>query len=428
MSIEESDIEAIHDELLQRLDLRRTNIDRMGDDELRRLAQRHLRDVLERRMPGRSEDCHALEQVLLREVVGLGPIEDLLDDESISEVMVNGPGRIFVESSGQLRPLERRFSSQRSLAGTIDRLLQRTGRRVDESSPMVDARLPDGSRINVIIPPLAIDGAALTIRRFSRGCLTLTDLQQRRALSAPMAHFLAIAVQSRRNIVVSGGTGTGKTTLLNCLSTLIPQGERIVTIEDSAELQLKHPNLVRLEARPANLEGRGQVSIRDLVRNALRMRPDRIVVGECRGAETLDMLQAMNTGHDGSLTTAHANSPRDLLSRLEVMALMAGMDLPLAAIREQIASAVHLIVQLERTAKGERRIVQISEVTGTESGRIQMHELFRFDPRARDSQGGVGMYRACGNVPQFYEALCAADDPGALDRGLFDVRPVGQVA
>jgi pilus assembly protein CpaF len=420
VSLAERELEAIHDELLQRLDLRRTDIDRMADAEVRRLAQRHLREVLERRMPGRTDECRALEQVLLQEVVGLGPLEDLLEDDSISEIMVNGAEAIFVESGGRLRALERRFSSRRSLAGTIERLLQRTGRRVDESSPMVDARLPDGSRVNVIIPPLAIDGAAVTIRRFSRGCLTLEDLQRRRALSPQMVRFLAIAVLARRNIVVSGGTGTGKTTLLNCLSTLIPAGERIVTIEDSAELQLDHANLVRLEARPPNLEGRGQVTIRDLVRNALRMRPDRIVVGECRGAETLDMLQAMNTGHDGSLTTAHANSPRDLLSRLEVMALMAGMDLPLAAIREQIASAVHLIVQLARASSGQRRVVQICEVTGAEAGRIQIQDLFRFDPGADDPDGGEGQFRASGNVPEFYEGL----QFGGVrpDRSLFDVR------
>jgi pilus assembly protein CpaF len=417
----EQELEAIHDELLQRLDLRRTDIDRMADAELRWLAQRHLREILERRMPGRVEECRVLERILLQEVVGLGPLEDLLEDEAISEIMVNGPGSIFVETEGRLRLLERRFTSPRSLAGTIERLLQRTGRRIDESSPMVDARLGDGSRVNVIIPPLAIDGAAITIRRFSRSCLTLEDLQRRGALSAAMARFFAVAVLARRNIVVSGGTGTGKTTLLNCLSTLIPPGERIVTIEDSAELQLGHAHLVRLEARPPNLEGRGQVSIRDLVRNALRMRPDRIVVGECRGAEALDMLQAMNTGHDGSLTTAHANSPRDLLSRLEVMALMAGMDLPLAAIREQIASAVHLIVQLGRASSGQRRVVQVCEVTGTEAGRIQIQELFRFDPGATGTQAGEGVFRASGNVPEFYESLLARG--ASPDCSLFDARP-----
>jgi pilus assembly protein CpaF len=425
VNLGEKDIDSIHDELLQRLDLRRTDIDGMADAELRWLAQRHLREILERRMPGSVEECRVLERILLSEVVGLGPLEDLLEDEAISEIMVNGPGSIFVETSGRLRLLETRFTSQRTLAGTIERLLQSTGRRVDESSPMVDARLSDGSRVNVIIPPLAIDGAAITIRRFSRGCLTLEDLQRRGALSAPMARFFAVAVLARRNIVVSGGTGTGKTTLLNCLSTLIPPGERIVTIEDSAELQLRHAHLVRLEARPPNLEGRGQVSIRDLVRNALRMRPDRIVVGECRGAEALDMLQAMNTGHDGSLTTAHANSPRDLLSRLEVMALMAGMDLPLAAIREQIASAVHLIVQLGRASSGQRRVVQICEVTGTESGRIQIQELFRYVPGATGREGAEGAFRASGNVPEFYEALlsggaspdCSLFDAPAIPRG-----------
>lgn len=401
MRLADDTLEAIHQELIQRLDLRRTDIDHMPDAQLRQLARHHLRELLPQWLPADATQADALEQQLLREVVGLGPLEELLADDAVSEIMVNGPADVFIESHGRLHRLDVRFSSARSLAGVVERLLQGTGRRVDESSPMVDARLPDGSRLNVIIPPLALGGTTLTIRKFGRGLLRLEDLLAAGALSLQMARYLALAIRERRNIVVSGGTGSGKTTLLNCLSSLIPAGERVVTIEDSAELALRHENLVRLEARPANAEGRGLVSIRDLVRNALRMRPDRIVVGECRGGEALDMLQAMNTGHDGSLTTAHANSPRDLLSRLEVMVLMAGMDLPLAAVREQIAGAVHVIVQLARAADGTRRVVQVTEVTGTESGRIQTQDLFRHQRLA----GGRCGFVPCGNVPVFTERL-----------------------
>jgi pilus assembly protein CpaF len=393
------ELRAMHAELLHRLDLRRTDVNGMSDEDLWRLAQRHLRDILDQRRGDTPAERAALEKTLLQEVVGLGVLDDLLHDESISEIMVNGPGAVFVERSGKLMRTNQHFSSTGALQGVIERLLQNTGRRVDESSPMVDARLGDGSRVNVIIPPLALCGPSITIRKFGKHRPDMAGLVANGTLSIEMAQFLRTAVLARRNIVVSGGTGTGKTTLLNCLSALIPVGERIVTIEDSAELQLQHPNLVSLECRPTNVEGRGQVSIRDLVRNALRMRPDRIVVGECRGGETLDMLQAMNTGHDGSLTTAHANSPRDLLSRLEVMTLMAGMELPLVAVREQIASAVNLIVQQARFPDGSRRIVAIAEVTGTESGRIQMQDLFRYE---RHLPGG---FRNCGNEPVFFEAL-----------------------
>ncbi len=409
MMLGEETLEAIHQELIQRLDLRRTDIDRMPDGELRALAQRHLREVLGKWLPVDAPQSRELEQQLLREVVGLGLIEDLLADEQITEIMINGPDEVFVERRGRLMRHGERFRSSRSLAGVIERLLQGTGRRVDESSPMVDARLPDGSRVNVIVPPLALQGATITIRKFGTRLMGMQDLLAAGALSAQMMEYLACAIRQRRNIVVSGGTGSGKTTLLNCLSALIPPGERVVTIEDSAELKLRHENLVRLEARPSNAEGRGLVTIRDLVRNALRMRPDRIVVGECRGGEALDMLQAMNTGHDGSLTTAHANSPRDLLSRLEVMVLMAGMDLPLPAVREQIAGAVHVVVQLARAADGARRIVQIAEITGTEAGRIQMQELFR--------HGNDG-FVAAGNLPLFVDQL-APDERSRLV-ALFD--------
>jgi pilus assembly protein CpaF len=407
------DLEDVHGELLRRLDLRRTDVSRMSDEDLWRLAQQHLRDLLEGRV--RAGDRAALERRLLQEVVGFGVLEDLLRDDSVSEIMVNGPDAIFVERGGQLMRTGLRFSGVRALNGAIERLLARSGRRVDESSPMADARMADGSRINVVVPPLSLCGPALTIRKFSRHRPEMSFLLRNGALSQEMADFLGVAVHCRQNIVVSGGTGTGKTTLLNCLSALIPAGERIVTIEDSAELQLAHENLVCLEARPSNVEGRGLVSIRDLVRNALRMRPDRIVVGECRGGETLDMLQAMNTGHDGSLTTAHANSPRDLLSRLEVMTLMAGMDLPLLAVREQIASAVNLIVQQARFPCGTRRITAITEVTGTESGRIQMQDLFRFR-RTPGVAGDSGTFQTCGNEPVFFESLAAADRPEPLNR------------
>jgi pilus assembly protein CpaF len=410
-----ADTRAVHEELLRRLDLRRTDIHRMSDAELWQLAQRHVRDILDQRQALDPAQRALVERSLLQEVVGLGALEDLLADDSITEIMVNGPSDIFVERSGRLQRAALQFSSAAALGGVIERLLQKTGRRVDESSPMVDARLPDGSRVNIIVPPLTLCGAVVTIRKFGRQRLQMADLIQRDALSADMAEFLGIAIRSRRNIVVSGGTGTGKTTLLNCLSEMIPADERVVTIEDSAELQLQHQNLVALEARPRNVEGKGLVSIRDLVRNALRMRPDRIVVGECRGGETLDMLQAMNTGHDGSLTTAHANSPRDLLSRLEVMTLMAGMDLPLAAIREQTASAINLIVQQARFACGARRIVVIAEVTGIESGRIQMQDLFRFERTGRDATGrSLGYYRTCGNEPLFYETLAPFARPAPI--------------
>jgi pilus assembly protein CpaF len=413
--LEGNDLRVVHAELLHRLDLRRTDVNGMSDEALWGLAQRHLRDILDQRVGGNLAERAALERSLLQEVVGLGVLEDLLQDDSISEIMVNGPHAIFVERMGQLTRTALQFSSSTALQGVIERLLQKTGRRVDESSPMVDARLVDGSRVNVVVPPLSLCGPAVTIRKFGKRRPDMDSLIANGTLSTQMAEFLRLAVLARRNIVVSGGTGTGKTTLLNCLSALIPPGERIVTIEDSAELSLQHQNLVSLECRPGNVEGRGQVGIRDLVRNALRMRPDRIVVGECRGGETLDMLQAMNTGHDGSLTTAHANSPRDLLSRLEVMTLMAGMDLPLAAVREQIASAINLIVQQARFSCGARRIVVIAEVTGTESGRVQMQDLFRFD---RVNAGGpdksTGGFRACGNEPVFFETLAPGMRPAPI--------------
>jgi pilus assembly protein CpaF len=401
----EGEAHGLHEELIQRLDLRRTDIRRMSDAQLWQLAQHHLREILDQRGGAGGAGRTRLEKAVLQEVVGLGALDDLLADDAISEIMINGPDDIFVERAGRLSRASVTFTGARALGGVIERLLQKTGRHVDESSPMVDARLPDGSRVNVIIPPVALNGMTVTIRKFGRHRMGMSELLEAGTLSGDGA-ILKLAVRARRNIVVSGGTGTGKTTLFNCLSELIAPEERIVTIEDSAELKLRHDNLVTLEARPRNTEGRGLVSIRDLVRNALRMRPDRIVVGECRGGEALDMLQAMNTGHDGSLTTAHANSPRDLLSRLEVMSLMAGMELPLSAVREQIASAVNIVVQQGRFACGSRRIVSISEVTGTESGRVQMQDLYRFERTGTDANGQVrGRFRPCGNQPVFLELL-----------------------
>ncbi|MBV6423622.1 MAG: hypothetical protein NAOJABEB_01421 [Steroidobacteraceae bacterium] len=404
----------LHRELLESLDLRRRDIVQMPEADLRALASEQLAGILARMALPQDADAGALVQFVVDEAIGLGPLEALLADDTVSEIMVNGAGRVFVERGGRIVPTTTRFTSEQALRAVIERIVSRVGRRVDESSPLVDARLPDGSRVNVVLAPLSLCGAALTIRKFARRRLEVRDLVALGAISEPMVAFLAECVRHRRNIVVSGGTGSGKTTLLNVLSALIPPAERIVTIEDAAELQLAHENLVPLEARIANIEGRGEITIRALVRNALRMRPDRIVVGECRGGEALDMLQAMNTGHDGSLTTAHANSPRDLLSRLEVMVLMSGVDLPLAAVREQIAAAIDIIVHVARFACGARRVTHVVEVTGLDAGVISTQEIFRFAPAARRGQGS---FVATGQVPGFYEPLCAA---GAnLDYSIF---------
>jgi len=343
------------------------------------------------------------------ELLGYGPLEPLLRDQTITEIMVNGPHTVYVERNGKIERASIRFRDEAHLRQVIDRIVTPLGRRIDESSPMVDARLPDGSRVNAIIPPLALDGSALTIRKFGKNRLTPDDLVRLGSITPPMVAFLAACVRIKLNILVSGGTGSGKTTLLNILSGFIPPGERIVTIEDAAELRLQQPHVVRLEARPANIEGRGQISIRDLVRNALRMRPDRIVVGECRGGEALDMLQAMNTGHDGSLTTLHANSPRDCTSRLETMVMMAGMELPSRAIREQIASAIHLIVQVSRMSDGTRKVVSITEVQGMEGQVITLQDLFVFRQRTVDEQGRViGEIEPTGLIPKFHHRFATA--------------------
>ena len=399
----------IQQELRTELDLRRTDLARLSDAPFRELVGRVVRQNVARRALLPGMDAEALIRGVVDETLGFGPLEQLLSDASISEIMINGPNSVFVERAGLLAPSHALFSSEQALRSVIERIVAGAGRRVDEASPMVDARLPDGSRVNIVLPPLAVNGPTVTIRKFSGVRLDLAALVARGSLSEPMAEFLGVAVRARKNIVVCGGTGSGKTTLLNAIAGLIPAAERIVTIEDAAELALHHGHVVALEARPRNLEGQGEVTIRDLVRNALRMRPDRIIVGECRGGEALDMLQAMNTGHEGSLTTAHANSPRDLLSRLEIMSLMAGMDLPLAAIRAQIAGAIDLIVHQARVAGGLRRISSIVEVVGLDSGIVQTQEIFRC--------AATGEHRGCGQIPAFYELLRSAG--ARYDTGLF---------
>lgn len=346
---------------------------------------------------------------ILNEVLGLGPIEPLLKDPTVSEVMVNSPNQVYVERRGKLELSGVIFRDDNHIMHVIEKIVAPIGRRIDESMPMVDARLIDGSRVNAIIPPLALKGPCLTIRKFSRDPLTIEDIVKFGTLTPAMATFLEACVKARLNIVISGGTGSGKTSTLNILSSFIPNDERIVTVEDAAELQLRQEHVVSLETRPPNIEGKGAVTIRDLVRNCLRMRPDRIVVGECRGGEALDMLQAMNTGHDGSLTTAHANSPRDLLARLETMVLMAGMELPVRAIREQIASAVDLVLQQNRLKDGSRKITHLTEVQGMEGEVITLQDIFLFQQKGVDEKGKInGQFRPTGIRPKFMDRFEAA--------------------
>jgi pilus assembly protein CpaF len=338
------------------------------------------------------------------DIIGLGPIEQLLADEDVSEIMVNGPKRIYVEKKGKLIRTDVTFLNDDHVLRIIDRIVAPLGRRIDESSPMVDARLPDGSRVNAVIRPLALNGPTITIRKFRKNPLSINDLVRFGAMSREMADFLEACVKARLNVVVAGGTGSGKTTLLNVLSSFIPEDERIITVENAAELQLLQDHVVTLESRPPNVEGRGEVSIRDLVINCLRMRPERIVVGECRGGETLDMLQAMNTGHDGSMTTLHANTPRDAIGRIETMCLMAGMDLPARAIREQVVSAVHIFVQQSRLQDGSRKVTQITEVTGMEGDVVVLQDIFVFEQTGIDERGKiVGQLRPTGVRPKFIE-------------------------
>jgi len=398
----------LHRRLIEAMDLRRVNVSRMGDAELRAAVQKLIDELIETDPAFSDLLAHReqLRNVVLNEVVGLGPLESLIADDSVTEIMVNRHSEIFVEREGRLTQSEISFSNDAAVLAAIERIVSPLGRRIDEASPMVDARLKDGSRVNAVIPPLAIKGPSLTIRKFSKRKLTSDDLVRFGSVNREMIEFLRVAVERRANIVISGGTGSGKTTLLNVLSNFIPDDERIVTVEDAAELQLTQPNLVSLEARPANIEGRGQIAIRDLVKNCLRMRPDRIVVGECRGGEALDMLQAMNTGHDGSLTTAHANTPRDCLSRLEVMTLMSGLDIPVQAIREQICSAVNIVVQQTRFSCGTRRVTYITEVVGMERDVVQMQDIFHFKQAGFGPDGKIrGEFVATGHIPQLYQDL-----------------------
>jgi pilus assembly protein CpaF len=395
----------IHAKLLDVVDL--SLIGTLGEEEarvqIRDISQRLLVEESaplsveqRRRVIGRIED----------EVLGLGPLEPLLKDPSISDILVNGPEQVYVERKGRLQRTDIRFTDDRHLLNIIDRIVSAVGRRIDESSPMVDARLADGSRVNAIIPPLALNGPTLSIRRFAVELLGMQDLISLDSVTDAVARVLEGVVKGRLNVLISGGTGAGKTTMLNILSGYIPDNERIITIEDSAELQLQQPHVVRLETRPPNIEGKGEVTARDLVRNSLRMRPERIVVGEVRGAEALDMLQAMNTGHDGSLTTIHANTPRDAMSRVENMVSMSGINFPMKTLRAQIASAINVVLQIERHEDGKRRVVSLQEISGMEGDVITMSELFVFEREGLDDEGNVlGALKATGVVPGFHKEL-----------------------
>jgi pilus assembly protein CpaF len=412
----------IHDRLIEYLDLRRLDMDRLGDEELWRRTEKAIRDILDQ-MDADGEipeevDREMLLTDVLNEALGLGPLEAFLADDDISEIMVNHANQIYIEKKGKIRLSEKIFSSNQAVLGVIERIVAPIGRRIDESSPLVDARLKDGSRVNAIIPPLALKGPCITIRKFKRDKLQVGDLIKFKSLTPQMAEFLEMCVKAHKNLVISGGTGSGKTTLLNVVSSFIQEDERIVTVEDAAELNLTQEHWVQLESRPPNLEGKGAITIRDLVKNCLRMRPDRIIVGECRSGEALDMLQAMNTGHDGSLTTLHANTPRDALARLETMVLMAGMELPVKAIREQIASAVHMIVQQTRFSDGSRRVTYISEVSGMEVDIVTMQDIFYFKQEGFTDEGKVrGRFVATGFVPRFYDDLQRRGIP--VNMGIF---------
>jgi pilus assembly protein CpaF len=400
----------IHDRLIEYLDLRRMDMDRLGDEELWRRTEKAIRDIIDQ-MDADGElpedvDREELLTDVINEALGLGPLEAFLASEEISEIMVNHANQIYIEQRGKLTLSEKTFSSNQAVLGVIERIVAPIGRRIDESSPLVDARLKDGSRVNAIIPPLALKGPCITIRKFKKDALKIQDLIKYKTITAQMAEFLEMCVRARKNIVISGGTGSGKTTTLNIISSFIPEGERIITVEDAAELQLPQEHWVQLESRPPNLEGKGAITIRDLVKNCLRMRPDRIVVGECRSGETLDMLQAMNTGHDGSLTTLHANTPRDAIARLETMVLMSGMELPVKAIREQIASAVHIIVQQTRFSDGTRKICYITEIAGMEVDIVTLQDIFYYKQEGFTDEGKVrGRFVASGFVPKFYDDL-----------------------
>ena len=398
----------LHEEILATLDLKHSDLTEKSAEEVRAKTTVAARAAVRKFDSDRPAwlPADALVKEVVDEAVGLGPLEDFLADDSVDEIMVNGWEHLYIERHGKIILTEKQFTSNEQVLAVIRRILAPIGRRVDESSPMVDARLADGSRVNAIIPPLSLTGPTITIRKFARTPYTHLDLIRFGSITPEMADFLKLAVHNRRNIIISGGTGSGKTTFLNILSGFIPHTERIVTIEDAAELRLAQEHVVSLESKPASIEGKGEVPIRKLVINALRMRPDRIVVGECRGGEALDMLQAMNTGHDGSLTTLHANSPRDALARLETMVLMAGLELPTRAIREQVCSAINLVVQGARLPDGTRKITNISEITGMEGDTITMQSIFEFTQTGFDEHGRVtGSLHATGAIPKFVHEL-----------------------
>lgn len=414
----------IHGKLVEKLDL-----SRLGDlegDTLRReirLVVEHLCDT-ENPMLNRSERERLIEEVL-DETLGFGPLEILLKEPGIADIMINGPKNVFVEKNGRIQKHEITFRDNQHLLQILDRIVSRVGRRVDETSPMVDARLPDGSRLNAIIPPLALDGPSLTIRRFGSKPLGLEDLLKFGAFTPEMALLLEGAIKARLNIIISGGTGSGKTTLLNTLSSFVQNDHRVITIEDAAELQLQQEHVLRLETRPANIEGKGRVTATDLVKNALRMRPDRVIIGECRGAESLDMLQAMNTGHEGSMTTIHANTPRDAVSRLETMISMGGFDIPMKALRQQFAAAVDLIIQVQRLQGGPRKMTYVTEVLNMEQDTIVMQDIFRFVQDGVDEKGKTfGHFEATGVRPSFMSRLEAAGVK--LPQNLFAHRVLGR--
>jgi pilus assembly protein CpaF len=409
----------LHSKLIEQMDFRRLDVSGMSEDSLRDVAKATIEDVIQQaNFSDPDIDLKNLARDLLNEVVGLGPLEELLADNDISEIMVNRFDEIYIEKKGRLTKAVITFSNDKAVLSAIERIVAPLGRRIDESSPMVDARLKDGSRVNAVIPPLALKGCNITIRKFSKNKLVDKDMINYGSVTTEMMQFLQIAVHHAANIIISGGTGSGKTTLLNVLSNYIPDDERIVTVEDAAELQLAKPHLISLESRPPNSEGKGSVSIRELVKNCLRMRPDRIVVGECRGGEALDMLQAMNTGHDGSMTTAHANTPRDCIARLEVMTLMSGLDLPIRAIREQISSAVHMIVQQSRFTDGSRNITNKTQVVGMEGDIVQLQDIFLFKQDGYDEKGKIrGKFIATGNIPDFCQDMAKRGLP--VDLSIF---------
>ena len=402
--------EQIQNELLKRMDMKQLTLQGVDKDGLEATARTKIRQIIAEvvdngRMP-QEIDSTRLEEDVFNEAMRLGPLEELLADESVSEIMVNGPHKVYIERKGKLVLSDCQFTDDASVLAVIERIVAPLGRRIDESQPYVDARLADGSRVNAIIAPLALSGPTITIRKFSKSALTPEDFIRFGTWTHNAAEFMKLCVILRKNIIVAGGTGSGKTTLLNLLSGYIPSSERIVTVEDAAELRLQQPHVVRLEARPPNIEGKGAVTIRDLVKNCLRMRPDRIIVGECRSGEALDMLQAMNTGHDGSLTTVHANSPRDVISRLETMVMMSGMELPSKAIREQIASAVDIIIHESRLSDGSRKVVAITEVTGLEGSQIVMQDIFAFNQTGVGENGKVlGEFKPTGAVPTWLDEL-----------------------